>query len=123
MPFDLDLNDIEVERELLESFKETNELFARESKEEITANKWSWPEGQSPRDIVDDGVLRDSYVPGPGQGEYEHTWNADYAAAVHDGAVFSDGREMPDRPWTKEPLEQFPENFEKIANAKLRSVK
>lgn len=133
--FELNLNEQQVLNAVSEAFRDANELFGRHATEEITANKWEWPNGQSPRDIVDQNGLRGSYKPTPGGDEYEHAWTQEYAAAVHSGARFRAeskwGRiwtniwgkpEMPGRPWTEEPLEQLPKDFETLANAKLERL-
>ena len=78
----------------------------------ITEPKWTWPQGENPRDIVDTGDLRNSQEmvidPRPGVMETKFRYSAPYAAAVHDGAVFkatdAEGqpRTMTARPWTRE---------------------
>lgn len=35
------------------------------------------------------------------------TWDVEYSAAVHEGAVFTDGRSMPARPWTRTAMRDF----------------
>jgi|688.fasta_scaffold00739_13 hypothetical protein len=78
----------------------------------ITEPKWDWPSGESPRDIVDIGDLRNSQEMAinhrPGVMETKFRWTAPHAPAVHDGAVYkandSEGqpRTRPARPWTRE---------------------
>jgi hypothetical protein len=108
----------EILGELQQPFKEANELLGRNAQQQITSNKWAWPAAPSPRDIVDNGQLRDSYLPVDLGLEYEHTWNTDYAMAVHEGAVFKDGRSMPARPWMRQALKEF--DFEGTFNTLAR---
>jgi hypothetical protein len=80
----------------------------------ITEPKWPWPNGESPRDIVDIGDLRNSQQMSidsrPGVMETKYRYSAPHAPAVHDGAVFKatdangQPRTMPARPWTRELL-------------------
>lgn len=116
---DLTFNDGEILSALEEAFGEANELFGRHATEEITAPKW--PPDQ--RDIVDSGNLRDSYVPTAGRGEYEHAWPVEYAMAQHEGAQLAGGSSIPAKPWTKEPLEQLPEDFDRLAVQKLERIR
>lgn len=130
--FEFDLDEAAIEALALESFKEANELFASDAAFEITSAKWDWPNAPSPRDIVDDGVLRDSYVPSPGRTEYSHDWTAEYAELVRSGATFKadsvpgkiwinlTGKpEMPGRDWTEKPLKEFNANMQKILDDKV----
>lgn len=124
--FDLDWNGDEIVEALSEPFHQANEVLGREFAKEITANKWDWPSAPTPRDIVDTGELRRSYAgERASKTEHDHSWNTDYAMAVHEGAKFKDGRTMPARPWTKEPLEKgkLENAFEKLAKAELRRIK
>lgn len=127
--FILKLNADQVLKEQREAFKEANELAARESLEAIDAVQWAWPNETersngsvvgSPRNIVDQGGLKGSYHPDAKGDAYSHTWDADYAAAVHNGAVFDDGHSMPARPWTKQPFGRLQVNFEKLAKVKSK---
>ena len=112
-----------------EAFGQANEKFGVRAQQEITDDKWYWPSAPSPRDIIDNGGLRQSYTPTPiGAREYEHAWTVDYAMAVHEGALFDGGTGpaatgYPSRPWTKAPLEKLPKDFEKLARDKLGRVK
>lgn len=117
--FELKLNEADVLSAARAAFKEANERFAVESTEEITANKWDWPTGKSPRDIVDTGQLRGSYQADAQPDQYQNSWDVEYAAAVHNGAVFKNGHSMPARPWTKQPLDNFEGNFKTLLGKKL----
>lgn len=136
----LELNDAQFEDALSESFHQANEVLAREFASEITSNKWSWPQGESPRDIVDEGTLRDVGTNDRvGKTEHEHTWNTKYAMAVHEGATFgantrpgkawsrinADGSpRMPGRPWTQYPLETgvLERALERLARIRLEQI-
>lgn len=135
--FEIHMNDDEILAALVEPFHRANEALGVAFANEITAKKWEWPgettrtKGEvvgSPRDIVDLGDLRRSYVgkreaglPTP---EHSHTWSMDYAMAVHEGAKFQDGHTTPARPWTKKPLEtNVLENaFEKYVGPELGKI-
>lgn len=135
--FDIKWNDEQILGSLVEPFHQANEALGTRFQNEITAKKWEW-DGETdrksgetattPRDIVDLGDLRRSYVgereaglPNP---EHSHTWNADHAMAVHEGAKFKDGRTMPGRDWTNEPLKKrvLETAFEKLAKAALGRI-
>lgn len=141
MPFDLDWKGDTIPDSLEEPFHQANEVLGRKFTNEITSAKWNWPTTPSPRDIVDTGQsgLRGSYAPerttAGGQPAHDHSWNMEYAMAVHEGAKFKPdsvwGRiwiaihgkpVMPARPWTEEPLESgvLEDAFERLTKAKLR---
>lgn len=126
---DLDWNGDEILAALEEPFHQANEVLGRKFQNEITANKWSWPNPPSPRDIVDTGTLRGSYVgervPDGRAPTHDHSWGAEYAMAVHEGAVFKDGSEFPERPWTEKPLEdgELEKAFERLAKRALGGIK
>lgn len=130
MPFDLDWTGDEIPDELVEPFHQANENLGRAFADEITANKWDWPSGQSPRDIRDKGNLLRSYAPERvrvgGDAAHDHNWNSDYGMAVHEGAQFSDDRpDMPARPWTDKPLQDgvLEDAFETLAQKRLGRLK
>ncbi|QKQ75656.1 hypothetical protein [Nostoc sp. TCL240-02] len=81
----------------------------------IVSDIWEWPREtlrqnsdvvSSPRDIYDTGELYDSLVISRTTNAAEYTWEADYAAIVHDGATTKSCTELPARPWTKVGLEE-----------------
>lgn len=125
----LDLNDAELVEAFEDAFVESNEALGTQFDREITKAKWYWPSNPTPRDIVDDGILRQSYEATPGRTVFDHAWNVDYAMAVHEGALFgatADGPAtggFPGRPWTEAPLERLPQTFQKLAKARLGRVK
>lgn len=125
MPFTIDWNDRELVDALNEPFHQANEVLGRAFQNEITSNKWAWPVGESPRDIVMHGNLRQSYA-GERISQYihEHSWNVDYAMAVHEGARRKNGPDFPPRKWTKAPLENgtLEKAFERLARRGLGRV-
>lgn len=100
------------------AFVATVQEFAAECQEQITTDKWDWPRGESPRDIVDTGLLRDSQT----QPIYESTgsglrariqWDPvdantgkHYALSVHNGEVVG-GQVRPGRPWAETALQEM----------------
>lgn len=130
--FDLDWNDREILAAMEPAFNKANEVLGRKFQQEITDPKWTWPTGESPRDIVSDhgGQLRDSYDAQPGKdGQnpiHDHTWATEYAMAVHEGATFTDGRPpLPARRWTKAPIDDrvLEKAFEKYGGDELGKIK
>lgn len=125
MSFDLDWNGDKIVAALSEPFHQANEVLGREFAKELTARKWDWPTGESPRDVIDTGELRRSYAgERASPTDHDHSWNVDYAMAVHEGYVLKNGTRMPGRPWTKEPLEsgKLERAFEALAQAELGKV-
>lgn len=106
---------------------EANMVLGREFQKRITSNIWAWPRSPSPRDIVDQGQLRDSYTPTAiTPTVFEHAWNTDYAMAVHEGAVYKDGagnavRAMPARKWVRVTLRdfKFADAYARLAQAEM----
>jgi hypothetical protein len=127
---DIQINVGPITTAVLEAFKQANEVLGRDAAQEITSDKWPWPGTTvrqtgvtvgSPRDIRDLSGLIGSYVPTPIPPDaYDHTWSVDYAMVVHEGSRA--GVNYPARPWTKEPLEKFPANFERLAKSTLGRV-
>jgi hypothetical protein len=121
--FEVKLNTGPITQAVERAFGQANEIFGRDAAREITDDKWNWPRDPSPRDIVDQGGLRNSYVPlGISPREYEHAWTVDYAMAVHEGAQRG-STALPARPWTDRPLELLPKRFETLARKGLGDVK
>ena len=90
--------------------------------EELSSNKWDWPLEPSPRDIVNNGVLRASQTREvQPDGGVVFTWPVEYAMPVHEGYVTRQGRRrMPGRLWTRDPLRQLPAMTDGIHEAELR---
>jgi hypothetical protein len=81
----------------------------------ITDPVYQWPRGDSPRDIVDTGELRNSQrqdppVFGAKSVTFRYAWTAPHAIAVHNGARFRNGTELPARPWTQRALKGWDTN-------------
>jgi hypothetical protein len=88
----------------------------------FTAQAWAWPRetkrtvgtAGSPRNIIDTGSLRQSgsyQMSGPFQATFK--WSANYATAVHEGAMIypwgnrnAQRVQLPPRPWTRAVLGQ-----------------
>lgn len=101
------------------AFKETAFLLGVEFTKSISSNIYEWPNGQSPRDIVNDGQLRGSQLlVFFGAFEAEYSWNTDYAFYVHQGYTLANGTEMPGRDWTRHTTENFdiPGTAQRLAN-------
>jgi hypothetical protein len=105
------------------SFKTVVEAYADQCRIEIETEQWRWDgytlrrNGDlvgSPRDIVDEGELRDSQQdPVYGDGVAVIEWSADHAIDVHNGEP---GKAA--RPWTKTAAEET--DFEGIMARELR---
>jgi len=106
-----------LEKAILEAYRQTAMRMDLAFKAEISAVKWEWPRGETPRDIVDTGRLRASQqmMPAPaakGSIRTMYQWPVKYAAPVHEGAVFQSGAFMPARPWTRTALQKLqPQSF------------
>jgi hypothetical protein len=108
----------QLDEALKETFNDLAAFLAKKFTDEIRAEKWTWPNEPSPRDIVDSGNLAKSLRVEPATVESDgrilvgFKWATEYAAAVHDGAVFrrpdarGNLRTMPARPWTRPVLYQ-----------------
>lgn len=107
------------------AWEDANLVLGREFQKRITANIWAWPTGQSPRDIVDKGQVRDSYTPRAiTPTVHEHAWNAEHAMAVHEGAVRKTGNTTvttPARPWVRVTLRdfKFADAYARLAQAEM----
>ncbi len=94
---------------------------------EIASPVWDWPgttlrkSGEvagSPRDIVDEGTLLDSYRKEKrGARQTAHVFGADYTLAVHNGAVLRNGGTIRPRPFTERPARDFPQMFVRVYKA------
>lgn len=93
-----------IHQELEKAFHETMEILGRQFIASITSSKWQWPSGDSPRDIVDKGRLRDSQEIVYTNFGTTFVWNVGYAAAVHEGVVFKNGTTLPPRRWTEDAM-------------------
>lgn len=115
----------QLKQPVLEAFADLNLILGREFQIRITDVIWPWPnttirrKGKqpvtSPRNIVDNGGLRDSYVlrDQKPKAAFSHIWTVEYAMAVHNGAVINNawGRgirvTIPARPWTRVTMREF----------------
>lgn len=121
--FDVTFNTAQLLAGAEAAWQPANQVLGRQFQQRITSNIWSWPTGDSPRDIVDLGQLRDSY-----EGDlespttYRHSWNTEYAMAVHEGARLKNGGVMPARPWVRVTLRDynFADAYSKLASLEMR---
>lgn len=125
---EFNLNDAQILAAIQSGFEEANLVMLGHFDREITASKWTWPYPPVTRDIVSEGILRQSYGPSQELADrsgfaFLHNWNTRYAVPVHEGYVTRAGNTMPGRPWTKEPLERFARIFESQANRALKAIR
>jgi hypothetical protein len=100
------------------SFREVALLYGLECTKVITT-PGLFP--SSSEDIVDTGQLRASQlVEFPDALEAELSWNTEYAAAVHEGATYKNGRVLIGRPWASLAASRLDlqATFDKIYNGK-----
>ncbi len=99
----------ELEVALQEAFQDVALRLDRKIHEAISDDRWVWPVGETPRDIIDTGALRASQQAalfrGPGLAEYAN--NIAYALTVHEGYTTHGGFTAPARPWMTKTLEEF----------------
>lgn len=88
------------------AFREMALVMSGEFTKAISDPVYAWPIGDSPRDVVDTGILRRSQ-----QHQVDtfrmvatYQWPLEYAAAVHNGYLTRAGNAMPARPWTDKAL-------------------
>jgi hypothetical protein len=104
----LTLNTRPVKEAAEKAFRDTVLLLGGEFTKAISDPVYSWPFGESPRDIVDTGLLRRSQ-------RYQFTakytalyqWPTEYAAAVHNGAILKNGTRLPARKWTERAFQKM----------------
>lgn len=86
----------------------------------IEAPVYSWPRGESPRDIVDTHALAESQQQKKtGRLSMEYSWprEGDISLVIHEGAVLNNGTILPARRWTQvamarnNPTEIFARKF------------
>jgi hypothetical protein len=124
MPINRDLIERSIEAALVATAAEAGREFTRA----ITENIWDWPRTiyrphaapperrspvEPPINIVDTGALRASQTEtfrgrvDANTLRAEFAWNINYAAPVHEGAVFRSGATLPARPWTRVAMRRF----------------
>ena len=116
--------DQELQQAVLTAAEQTGRWLDGRFTEEISAVKWEYPTPPKIRDIVDTGRLRASQTRSvDAEGETTFTWPVEYAQQVHDGGVSTRTRRpFPGRPWTRQPLEEVPEQFNRLLDAQLRRL-
>lgn len=121
--FDVTFNTAQLLAGAEAAWQPANQVLGRQFQKRITSNMWPWPTGDSPRDIVDVGQLRDSYEGDlESRTTYRHSWNTEYAMAVHEGARLKNGGVMPARPWVRVTLRDydFADAYSKLASLEMR---
>jgi hypothetical protein len=104
------------------SFKGMVQEFGDANRRAIEDPIWNWPRGESPRDIVDTGDLRDSQkIDFVSDGEAVISWDVDYALKVHEGETTRSGAEFPARRWTQYAQAEY-KPFDKFAGKIRRSL-
>lgn len=97
-----------IEQAAEKAFRDSVLLLGREFTKAISDPVYAWPNGETPRDIVDTGTLRRSQkhrFQGPLTAIY--LWDVSYSAAVHNGAVLRNGTTLPARRWTDRAFKKF----------------
>lgn len=91
----------QVKTTLYEGLVKTSVVLGQNATEELKKVQWYWPRGESPRDIVDTGRLRDSLQYIEQKQQYSVTLNypVDYAALNHEGGLSKEGISFVPRPW------------------------
>jgi hypothetical protein len=103
-----------LDRQIGTAWKGTTQVMGREFRKAIVEPTWNWPRGESPRDIVDTGALRNSQqMRVVSRFAVQYSWTTPYAQLVHNGARLRSGTFLPARPWTQlalsrqNPIEVF----------------
>lgn len=120
-------------------FESAMDWAEEDFKNEITSEKWPWPNetkrrnGQTvgaPRDIVDlGGLLRSQRREDIGQettiftwrGEDENGGDSAYALEVHDGYTAKGGAKVPARPFTDNAIMKLPGVVDQFLTQEIRS--
>lgn len=101
------VNTQQIEQAIIEAFRANVFGLSRQFSIEISRNQWAWIDGEL-RDIIDTGQLRASQqVEFSSDTSARFSWNREYAAAAHNGAVYRNGRTLPGRPWTRPALRNY----------------
>lgn len=129
---------ITLERAFGRVFESAMDWAEEDFKNEITTEKWRWPNNtkrqngqtaKSPRDIVDlGGLLRSQKREDFGQEKTVFTWRGEdrgggdraYALEVHDGYVSKGGSRMPARPFTDNAIMRLPDVVDQLLTMEVR---
>jgi len=105
------------------AIKDAFTILDRRFTEEISAVKWDWPYAPKIRDIVNTGQLRASQLRIEREDGVTYKWPVEYAEQVHNGMVLRDENvALPERPWTKEPLEEFGVLLNELLETRLKDL-
>lgn len=125
---DVVLNVEEITRAHELAFLDANLALDNLAKREVKLNKWAWPVGKSPRDVVDRGALGSSIQAVPQDSslrDWTHAVNVNYAAPVLLGYRVRTSRgyrNMPARNIYREPLSKLAQIFERAFRRRAREV-
>lgn len=100
----ISLNLAAVDKAIERAFKDATLIMDGEFKKAISDPIYPWPKGETPRDVVDTGRLRNSQEYSYSYKTARYTWPTEYAAAVHNGYLTRGKTAMPARPWTDKAL-------------------
>lgn len=104
------------------AFQAANQDLKEQIIGEIASPVWSWPgttvrqSGEiagARRNIIDQGDLLDGYQEPRMQGKNKcvHVFTADHTLPVHEGATLRNGGNIPPRPFTERPAQNFAQTF------------
>ena len=98
--FTLKWNSAAITSAVEEATKMTAIVLDIELRKAITDPIWTWPRGETPRDIVLTGKLRNSQVMVRLSGtRYRWRWGVPYSLIVRNGVVLRNGTVLPARKW------------------------
>lgn len=106
----LNLNFTALNTRIETAFVETCRDLSSEFTEAIEAPIYPWPQGESPRDIVDTHQLAESQQQARiGRLSMEFSWprEGNVSLLIHEGAVLNNGTVLPPRRWTQTAFERF----------------
>jgi hypothetical protein len=118
----IDINTQLLETAAKSAWKDTSQIMGIEFTKAISDPIYNWPRGESPRDIVDKGGLRQSQrMDYSGDFVTNYRWPLEYALPVHNGAVLRNGTILNARPWTKIAIQRRnpAEVFSRLMEAQL----
>lgn len=113
------LNTSQLDRKVERAFNKMADRLGTEFTTAIEAPIYPWPRGESPRDIVDTGLLAKSQTQTAGRLSREYQWprEGNVSLLIHEGTVLNNGTILPARRWTDiaiakiDPLAAFATEF------------
>jgi hypothetical protein len=109
--------DFKIDDNIIQDALEDTILAVAERQLELLEEEvWPWPRDtlrknkdivDSPRDIVDLEELKNSFeLVADSATEWRYIYYAEHALYVHEGAILSNGTELPARPWITRAIEE-----------------